>query len=121
MDQEIKKEWVEALRSGEYVQGQRRLHEIVDEEHKYCCLGVLCEIAKKHKVNLPIRQYFSDKAHNVVFVEYDGYSALLPPEVSEWSGVNGVSGILPDASTLSGHNDAGSSFDEIADMIERQL
>lgn len=42
MDPEMKKRWVEALRSGKYKQGKGRLH---DEVHDtYCCLGVLNEI-----------------------------------------------------------------------------
>lgn len=42
MDPEMKKRWVEALRSGKYKQGKGCLH---DEVHDtYCCLGVLNEI-----------------------------------------------------------------------------
>lgn len=37
IDPEFKAEWVAALRSGKYTQGQRGL---VDTENNYCCLGV---------------------------------------------------------------------------------
>lgn len=47
MNQEIKKQWVEALRSGKYEQGQGRL----DYEGKQCCLGVLCKIAPENIVS----------------------------------------------------------------------
>lgn len=38
---DIQKKWVEALRSGEYRQGEGYLQ---DHEGKFCCLGVACEI-----------------------------------------------------------------------------
>lgn len=38
MSQEIKTKWVEALRSGDYMQGVGRLK---DDKGAYCCLGVL--------------------------------------------------------------------------------
>lgn len=37
---ETRKEWVAALRSGDYKQGNNWLR----ADDKYCCLGVLCEI-----------------------------------------------------------------------------
>jgi len=42
------KEWVKALRSGEYTQGEKALR---DTENNFCCLGVLCDITKE-KLNL---------------------------------------------------------------------
>jgi hypothetical protein len=41
MDQEFKKKWVAALRSGEYQQGHKRLR----TGDTYCCLGVACAIS----------------------------------------------------------------------------
>lgn len=41
MDPELKAKWVEALRSGNYQQGRYSLK----KDGKYCCLGVLCEVA----------------------------------------------------------------------------
>ena len=43
---EFIKLWCEALRSGEFKQGQRRLC----QDNKYCCLGVACHLAEKHEV-----------------------------------------------------------------------
>jgi hypothetical protein len=40
MDQLIKKQWVEALRSGKYPQGRRYLK----GETGFCCLGVLADV-----------------------------------------------------------------------------
>jgi hypothetical protein len=41
MDKEIKRKWIEALRSGDYKQGRGWLR---DKEGNYCCLGVLMEV-----------------------------------------------------------------------------
>lgn len=38
---EIKKAWLEALRSGKYEQGHQALRTV---DSKFCCLGVLCDI-----------------------------------------------------------------------------
>lgn len=42
MNADIKSKWLEALRSGKYRQGRRRLR---TEDGYYCGLGVLCDIA----------------------------------------------------------------------------
>lgn len=42
MDRVLKDKWVTALRSGQYVQG---VGELKTKDGKYCCLGVLCEVA----------------------------------------------------------------------------
>ena len=44
MDKDIKARWVEALLSGEYVQGRDRLKEMRNGVTRYCCLGVLAEV-----------------------------------------------------------------------------
>ena len=44
MDAQLKKVWVEALRSGEYKQGKGMLYR---PEETHCCLGVLCKVAGK--------------------------------------------------------------------------
>ena len=53
MNAQIKKEWLEALRSGEFLQGTGRLRYSERKLNgqnvkRHCCLGVLCEIVKKH-------------------------------------------------------------------------
>ena len=42
---EVKREWLERLRSGEYEQIQGRLR----SDDGYCCMGVLCEIIDPNK------------------------------------------------------------------------
>lgn len=45
MKKDIKKQWVEALRSGKYKQGTGRLCDTRGKKLKFCCLGVLFDIA----------------------------------------------------------------------------
>ena len=50
MNKEYKKLWLEALRSGDYKQARGRLMDVDDDFNKtYCCLGVLCKVAKAIK------------------------------------------------------------------------
>jgi len=48
MNQEIKKEWLEDLRSGKFKQGRSRLK---DSEDVMCCLGVLCDLHRRKTGN----------------------------------------------------------------------
>jgi hypothetical protein len=81
MNPEVKRLWVDALRSGEYQQGQGALF----TGEGYCCLGVLCEVAIK--AGLEIEKSKRDSEHWL----YDGEAAWLPQSVEKWAG-------LPDAS-----------------------
>lgn len=52
MNIDLKKKWVNALRSGKYKKGTGYLHKVdKSNHHKYCCLGVLCEVAGIPKGN----------------------------------------------------------------------
>jgi hypothetical protein len=110
MNQEIKTKWVAALRSGEYQQGQSQLR----NGDKFCCLGVLCNIHSKETGTEWMGNY------------YDDHEVYLPEDVMMWSELNINDPILPfnkssfDIS-LSNLNDFGSTFLEIADLIEAQL
>lgn len=42
MNQDIRKRWVDALRSGKYKQTTQRLR----TDKGFCCLGVLCDVVK---------------------------------------------------------------------------
>jgi hypothetical protein len=82
MDQDIKKRWVDALRSGEYKQARNYL----SAGDGYCCLGVLCEIAVQDGVVFKDDDtYFSkENPHN-------DYSAEeLPDAVRTWAGLDEI-------------------------------
>lgn len=105
------RKWVEALRSGEYEQGKRRLC----RDGKHCCLGVACEVAIKNGVEIERRDYGGT-------IYFDGHCDLLPEKVREWLGLNSDGGrYLPltgKKSDLATRNDSGADFKRIANIIE---
>lgn len=140
MNKEIKKQWIEALRSGKYKQGREYL--CVDET--YCCLGVLCDILKVPvkpetygrrtvKYYKCLRRESREDLHRYT-------NSVLPEELSEQlklssvkveikgdkanyvynhpsfsrNGLNRFAGGI----TLTMLNDNGFTFKEIADVIE---
>lgn len=84
MQPKLKQKWIEALRSGKYVQ----THSHLNNPDGYCCLGVLCDIIIKDKLNTRLRYdeaVNEFKGHDIVFLDYDGYplreSMLLPRQL----------------------------------------
>lgn len=107
---EHRKLWVKALRSGKYEQTQGRLR----TETGFCCLGVACDIS-----NISSWRKFESSPLNHTYLGNDG---VLPIEVREWLGIN-FKGAFYDQNkmkfaSLANMNDMGSSFEEIADIIE---
>lgn len=86
---------LEALRSGEYIQGQRALAPIVTtsdgrEEQRFCCLGVLCEVAIKNGLDtVESVEAILQKGYRNVEDEGSDESvtySILPQEVRDWYG-----------------------------------
>ena len=115
MDQEIKKQWLAALKSGQYRQGKYSLQ---TSSQEFCCLGVLCDLAVKAKI---IPEPLLPGPEGVGY-QYglDGRSGFLPTEVYRWAGLDGPYPRIADTD-LSVLNDNGTSFNEIAALIERYL
>lgn len=113
MNQNVKKLWVEALRSGNYVQGYGRL----STGYAHCCLGVLCDLAVKDGVVTA-----EGDADGVI---YDSEEGLLPYSVTRWAGLGSQQGGRVNIDGISGYlselNDNGFGFSELADAIEAQL
>jgi hypothetical protein len=133
MKKEIADKWIAALRSGEYKQTSGTLN----DGGNFCCLGVLCDISsigKWTEVGV-VKGYFTSDVSS---------TSVLPNQVRKWAGIKTVDGGLPDdgetlfyydtqteqfvdeendftdlITTLSGLNDYGKSFTEIADIIEK--
>lgn len=113
MNQEAKKPWLAALRSGKY----RQTTESLNDENGYCCLGVLCEVAIEN--GLKINKETNDRSYET---SYDGYVDFPPPIVWTWAGLVGNNPYIESKGNyLADLNDAGLSFDEIADLIEKEL
>jgi len=130
MRKDIADRLIAALRSGEYKQGQGRLcRAIADGSRSFCCLGVLTDLAVKEGV-LPDGKWVELDLYALRYGKCAA-SAYLPSEVQEWSGMQSIAGNLPKAvhvwrddsgemlTSLDGFNDAGYTFDQIADIIEK--
>ncbi|MFE7797034.1 hypothetical protein [Nocardia sp. NPDC057440] len=123
MKQDIKDQWVAALRSGDYAQTRGYLR----DNSGFCCLGVLCDIAAKSGV--VVGSYTGILGSYQYGANYE--DLVLPPEVQEWAGIRVGSPRIgeytwPDGGTnddieLSELNDEGVSFSEIADLIEERM
>ena len=119
---EVYKEWVEALRSGNYIQGIEYLKQKSDGEIYYCCLGVLCEIEKE-------RFDLQEKEGDFAF-EFNETDSVLPKKVSKllgwYKGTDknlDTTGKIRDRqfTDLAEANDNGQIFESIADIIEEQF
>jgi len=111
MKPEIAKIWCESLLSGEYEQGWSSL----SFGGKYCCLGVLCELAIKNGVNVIKKNVQSEP------VNYNDCAGVLPTKVKEWAGMKTVLGEYLEetgVTSLAGKNDGGMIFAEIAKIIQ---
>lgn len=111
MNERVKKLWVEALRSGAY----RQTHGVLrtsNEPDAYCCLGVLTDL-------------YCKETRSTWGEALAGHEdECLPPRVRVWAGTDSEDPDLNDGAesrSASGFNDDGTSFTEIADMIERSL
>lgn len=107
---------MDALRSGEYAQGKNVLH----QGDKFCCLGVLCDLAVRQGVAVDVGSKLIMRYGEIV--TYDDNGSLLPDPVMEWAGLGAASPYIFSAQrSLTGLNDGGRTFTEIADLIEADL
>ena len=112
MNQQVKQKWVSALRSGDYQQTKYYLH----TGDGFCCLGVLCDLyGKEHNVEWNL-------ANNGNNYEFQDRPSCPPFSVTEWAGIVSSNPYICSRSfTLAELNDNGSTFNEIADLIEEHL
>lgn len=107
MNRAVAKRWVDALRSGNYEQGQGHLRQLTEDGPKDCCLGVLCDIAISDGVEIITRA----KGHTVSF---NGQLGTPPIDVMDWSGLT-----YDDSERYADMNDVqAATFADIADHIE---
>jgi hypothetical protein len=100
MNQRIKKLWVKALRSGDFLQGKGCL----GRNGTYCCLGVLETLA--------VQEHVTER--------FDGERGYLSPRVVEWAGTE-ESNPKVGNDYLAWLNDQGLNFSQIANRIEKYL
>lgn len=106
---EYPKAWIEALRSGKYRQGHSRLR----WQDRFCCLGVRCDLQDNTKWDSDYRWdgnggVLPDKIHKLDEFAHTDKNIALP-----FRSKNQQS-----RERLSNLNDAGFTFDQLADLIE---
>lgn len=115
MNPEIKDKWITALESGEFEQGKGSLA----DNGRYCCLGVLCELAAREGAV----QRFSLGARGAAYGALK-LTGVLPTEVEEWAGLpascHGAPYIM-DMSITDWNDHKGKTFNELAIMIKEHL
>lgn len=119
MNPEIKQQWIEALRSGRYKQGQGSLR----DHDEYCCLGVLCDLAEQAGIVKSNSITGWSFIYSSLVDRFDESDLNLPIAVMNWAGIDLNYGVEIDVAgkLLSNRNDQGDSFDVIADVIEVNL
>lgn len=103
---EFKAKWIEALRSGKYEQAQ---NELINNNNKYCCLGVACLVAGYSDNNL--RNPNTGSAYPYIPRTFDKIPKLILD--GDIYSISHKIGILNDVN--------GFTFSEIADWIEKKL
>lgn len=119
MKPEIKKRWVDALRSGKYKQGKERLKRR-GELPKYCCLGVLCDLAVQDGV-CEWKDEYDDDLGVACCTPTDESTSTIPVEVQYWSGLKARYPELNGVPMAVLNDSRGLTFDDIADLIEEHL
>lgn len=110
MNKRIKKLWIKALRSGEYRQAKGALRKGRSANVRYCCPGVLEHFRTRETGDTFTR----GKCPN---------QGLLSKKTTEWAGLNSIDPtLMPLRHKIAADlNDAGKSFNYIADRIEKYL
>lgn len=110
MHKHIAGKWVQALRSGDYKQTTGHLR----TDEGFCCLGVLCDL---HRQESDGAWHTNGAQMRYKLPSGDWDYALLPETVQEWAGMRSLNPVVKDEA-LSGLNDAGWTFGDIAEVIE---
>lgn len=108
INQEITfKDWIIALKSGEYSQGMCELHQVDDAKDRYCCLGVYAYLCGVTAAQMDQRPKALDLSHtfnvdSVVVVKH----LNSPTEDDNYI-----------YDKLAHLNDDGRTFEQIADLL----
>ena len=121
--EEFVKEWIAALRSGEYKQAKNTLTRVDSHDGtiSHCCLGVACHLAVQHGLVIA-----KEGIRGTNTISYgDGKETycegILPESLQKFLGFSDPEGAYEDAygvQSLALRNDSGTTFGRIADIIE---
>lgn len=111
LDPKFKKKWTDALRSGDYTQGQHGLCLVSEEGAAYCCLGIAYELT-----------YGEDSWVEDTWRTLDGSYWLRAASVNDDTSLFTPEGLTPkQADDLAEMNDEGKTFNELADYIDENF
>jgi hypothetical protein len=127
---EIRDAWVKALRSGDYAQGKQLLHYVTEHEvERFCCLGVLSDLA--FKSGIVTKESFGTNiyAYRAIASYVPLTGNITDPNCVLQSQCDLIAPIREWANLLDGYqigelvklNDVGISFDVISDCIENNI
>ncbi len=111
MNKQVKKKWVAALRSGKYKQGIEKLCSGNQNGTRYCCLGVLSQIAVNEGVCSRRAAFKGNSTLNKVITDWAGLDTDDPDVFFEEGECSLVS--LNDSKRL--------DFKQIARSIDKSL
>lgn len=103
MNKEVKTKWVDALRSGDY----KQIIEELQSLEGYCCLGVLCKLAKEDGIGV-------DMYENIII----GGELEDQVNVIDWSGLKDDNEVQH---LIHMNDNECRTFEEIANYIEENL
>jgi len=126
-NREAIQKWVNALRSGRFIQRRGALRIDVPHRSEYCCLGVACEVAIENGVDVKrkMETRVSDHGNVIESWAYDDEIYFLPPSVVKWLGLKSRNPFVdydkfPNGCPLTVANDGEFlSFGDIAEVIEK--
>lgn len=101
------KDWIIALKSGEYSQGMYLLHQVEDAKDAFCCIGVYAHLCGVTTAQMDQRPKALDLSHtinvdSIVVVKHLNTGLLFM-------------GLIYDK--LAHLNDSGYTFEQIADLL----
>lgn len=120
MYQNIKTDWVALLRHGGLKQSKGKLYRT--KVGSFCCLGVLCEMAKAEGIVKEENGRYYEAGTEISLSWQNSSANYLPECVVRWAGLphhNPTPHGCDD--TLAKMNDEGSTFKQTADIIEKGL
>ena len=106
----IKSDWLKDLRTNQYMQGRVYLCRTNGKQVLFSAFGILCDIHAQRYSNFWIKRLFLNR------YKYGGEDQFPPNEVLDWAELGKETALA-----LSEMNDAGKSFEDIADYIDREL
>lgn len=110
LDPAFKKQWLAALRSGNYKQG---IGELQTKTGEFCCLGVACDITGPRTT-----RFWAPNGHRkaTIPLQTRDIPRVLKGTDNHWSPTKN-----PVVKFLAKHNDDGVSFKRIATWVEKYL